>query len=186
MEAGPKALSKWCSTVPGNKLTALVAAVALSVGLAACGGGSSSTTMDGPTPAEMEQTSIASAVEAAKTAADALTAQSSTDDVEAARTLAMAARSSVTGAMHASPAATAASLAALDAIDATINTAGVAVASRIAMETATANRAAEQLTAIRMAAAAVDVSSLTTAEAIATAKGAIAALQAAIERSGRR
>ena len=185
-----------------NKLTVLAAAVALSVGLSACGGGGSSTKT--ATPEEMctaaggsyadgrctsaeelavmaEAKAIADALAEAEAAADALTAASSTGDVDAAKALARTARDAVTGAMHASASATAASLAALNAVDATITTADMAVMDRIAMETATANRAAMQSAAIRTAAAAVDTSDLSTPAAIAAASAAIAALQAAID-----
>ena len=129
----------------------------------------------------MEQTAIANAIDAAEMAADALSAQSSTEDVAAAEALAAAAREEVTGAVHASAADTAASLAAIDAIDAAIATASDLVDARIADEVETANRATMQMNAIRMAAAAVDTSSLTTQAAIDTAQLAIDALQAAID-----
>ena len=174
--------------------------MALSVGLSACGGGSSTKTA---TPEEMctaaggsyadgtctsaeelavmaEAKAIADAIAAAKTAADALSADSSTEAVEDAEALAKTARDLVTGAMHASASATAASIDELDAVDATITTADMAVMNRIAMENAAAERRTAQLNAIMTAAAAVDTSSLTTQAEIDAAKMAIAALQAAI------
>lgn len=134
-----------------NKLTALAAVVVLSGGLAACGGGSSQTTdMTEPTPqeqcvagggtwdgmdcmtaAEVEANAIAGAIAAAKTAADALTAQSTEADVEAAEALVTTADGLIRNAMHASAQDTADSLDELAAVSMTIDTASEAVAGRL-------------------------------------------------------
>ena len=183
---------KWLT--PGAMMIALV--------LAGCGGGSSTTSMspketceaaDGRYEAdgtctsamdlavEAEAKGIADAIAAAEAAADALTAESSIEDVAAAQALVTAARESVEGAEHATPAATLASNAEIDAIGDTVMMAKVAVDERIADEMAMAGRVAAQKEALMTAVAGIDTSDLSTAEAIAAARTAITALQAALD-----
>ena len=130
-----------------NKLTVLAAAVALSVGLAACGGGSSTTTSDGggmqmPDPAAAEATAIASAIAAAKEAVDGLTGASSDQDVARANAAIAAAHSRITGAQHASAAQTVANAAALDKIRASLTTAQKTIDGYRMKATAAANKVA--------------------------------------------
>ncbi|MDE0001706.1 MAG: hypothetical protein OXQ29_03310 [Rhodospirillaceae bacterium] len=126
-----------------NKLTALAAVVALSVGLAACGGGGGTAMMmpersaqemceaDGGTyadgncmtAAQVEATAIANAIAAARTAVEGLTGESSDADVAAANAAIMEAHSAIEAAEHASPADTVANVAALGAVRTSLMTA---------------------------------------------------------------
>ena len=184
-----------------RKLTLISCATALAFGLAACSGSSPTPPVE-PSAQEMcesaggsyangtcttaeqlaaaEAASIAKAIADAKAAADALTAESSSDDVVAAEALAAAARAAIAGAMYASPADTAASLAAIGTVDTTVATAKAAVAQRVAADMATAERVAEQKADLSTAAGMIDTSGTMTAEEIAAANTAIAALKAAL------
>ena len=128
----------------------------------------------------MEATAIAGAISAAKTAADALSGQSSNADVAAAEALVTAAHAAITGATHASASDTASSLEMIAAVRTTVATAKAAVAARIAADNALAGRIADQKAALTAAAGMVDTSGLTTSDAIAAANMAIADLEAAL------
>ena len=80
-----------------GKLTAIVMALALSLGLAACGGGGGGSS-GGPDPAETQRTAIATAIQAARYAAGGLDEGSTDADVAAAEAAVEEAREAVTGA----------------------------------------------------------------------------------------
>ena len=79
-----------------NVIRACFAAV-LAIGLAACGGGSSTPETPPPTQAEMDRTAIDGAISAATAAIDGLTAMSSDADVAAAQAAIVAAQAALDG-----------------------------------------------------------------------------------------
>ena len=115
-------------SVKFNPLTSLVVAAALAIGLAACGGGSSSTT---PAPAIAEREAIREAIAMAEIAVAAVNNDSTDAVVNAADAAIVAARNAITAAINVPPAERAAHTGTVDALASRLTTARMA--ARMAM-----------------------------------------------------